>query len=131
MIDLEHARVGELRQAQRAAVVARAEEHELFSGERTGDVVDHARAHLHVQDPALHAGHAREHGRHEAALDHPRELQRRERGAVRVVRDPDTLGQQPAEVTRAGDPRGGAARRVVFHEPSFFACARGRSTIWN
>ena len=63
VIDLEHATPGELGQAQRAAVEAGAEEHELVAAagdarldERPHGVVEQPGADLHVRDPLPEPG---------------------------------------------------------------------------
>ena len=141
MIDLEHAPAFELRQPQRTAVVSRTEQDDLIAVKRADDVVDHARAHLHVQDPPRHAGQLRDRSANAAeptagrVLDHPRQLQRRERRAEWIIRDANVLGEEPAEVPRRGHPGGRAARRIVTHQvpdfARFVAVARGRSTTSN
>lgn len=120
MIDLVDARAGELGEAERAGVVAGAEHDDLAAArgdEVAQAVVDDAGADLHESDPVREAGDAAERGGALAgvAVDEVGELGRAEREAVRVVRQPDVIGQEAAEAAGGGDELRGPARGVVTH----------------
>lgn len=132
MIDLEHGSSGQLGQSHSARVVAGAEQHDLTSA--TGDefahgIVDHARAHLHVQDPLLERARL---GERFQLLDACAQLRIRECGAVWIARELRLGRQQLRHLPRSRYPRRGAARRVISHAgffESFRNQPRGRSTI--
>jgi hypothetical protein len=133
VIDLVDARVGELAHAQRAAIVAGAEQHDLApaAGDELADrVVEHSRAHLHVRDPRAQPGNRRERARCRLG-EQPLQARARERDAIRIVRDPDAIGQRHAERARGRDPLRRAARRAIAHQGlrrvTLTASARGRS----